>query len=73
MRLNTPPPITARHTDEDGMVTREWARFYQALYQVLTSPEIAGLNIAGPDSPPKDLYWLDQESPQVNHELVNVP
>lgn len=71
MRLNTPPPIRARHSDANGMVTREWALFYQELYKVLQSPEIAGLNMSGPGN--KDLYWLDQESPQVNHLLVDVP
>ena len=71
MRLNTPPPINARHTDDNGMVTREWVLFYQNLYKVLQSPEIGGLNMSGVDN--KDLYWLDQESPQVNHLLVDVP
>jgi hypothetical protein len=68
MRLNTPPPIKAVHTGPDGLVTREWVLFYQALYQVLQSPEISGLNMVG-----NDLYWFDQEDPQVNHLLVNVP
>jgi hypothetical protein len=71
MRLNTPPPITARHTDANGMVTREWVQFYQALYRVLQSPEISGLNMSGTGN--KDLYWQDQEDPQVNHLLVDVP
>lgn len=71
MRLNTPPPITTRHTDANGLVTREWALFYQEIYKVLQSAEISGLNMAGAGN--KDLYWLDRETPQVNHLLVDVP
>ena len=65
MKLTTPPPISHPVTGSDGLKTREWAQYDQAVFKVLTSPEIAGLNMVG-----ADLYWRDQVG--VNHLLVDV-
>jgi hypothetical protein len=65
MRLNTPPPVKHPVTREDGTMTTEWIQYHQAVYKVLTSPEIAGLNMVG-----QDLYWRDEAG--LNHLLVDV-